>query len=211
MQFVVAHAPCFLAVFNTMSPGYIGKKQTRLYMTWAGMKQRCSNPKHKAFKRYGGRGITVCERWANSFEAFMEDMGPQPLEYTIERINLNGNYESTNCKWIPKSEQGLNQSRNHWLDVNGEKYLITHLARKLGIPLGNMQQRVKKGLRGDALIQPQKHRRMFEFGGEKATITQHARNRGVNISTVRIRMRLGWPMEHWFDPPVKMARHGIMF
>jgi hypothetical protein len=76
------------------------------------MKQRCFNPRSKPFKNYGGRGITVCERWTgrDGFINFLNDMGKRPsLEYSIERINNNGNYEPSNCKWATQKEQLSNK------------------------------------------------------------------------------------------------------
>lgn len=73
------------------------------------MKQRCCNPKHRSYKNYGARGIKVCERWLNSFENFYSDMGAKPKGYTIERINDNGHYEPSNCKWATVAEQNRNK------------------------------------------------------------------------------------------------------
>lgn len=84
----------------------------KLYAAWQGMHARCRNPMHKAFKYYGGRGITVCARWAE-FPAFLEDMGMRPEGMTLDRIDPNGNYEPSNCKWATWEEQRRNRRDSH--------------------------------------------------------------------------------------------------
>lgn len=87
-----------------------GASTTETYYIWAGMRTRCKNPKATPYKNYGGRGISVCERW-NSFDNFLADMGERPPGLSIDRIDNDGNYEPDNCRWATQSEQTGNQRK----------------------------------------------------------------------------------------------------
>ena len=89
---------------------YHGKASSRTYRIWSGMQSRCFNPRVKEYKYYGGRGITVCERWRD-FRLFLQDMGEIPPGLSIDRINNDGNYEPGNCKWSTAKEQANNRRR----------------------------------------------------------------------------------------------------
>jgi hypothetical protein len=85
------------------------KTNPREYKIWGNMKQRCFNPKNNRYKDYGYRGITVCDRWANSFVCFYNDMGDVPKNKSLDRINVDGIYEPSNCRWATRSEQSRNR------------------------------------------------------------------------------------------------------
>jgi hypothetical protein len=90
--------------------GQAWPQATPEYRAWAHMKGRCTNPAHDNWDDYGGRGITVCERWLQSFEAFYADMGPRPNhELSLDRINNEGNYEPGNCRWATIAQQNSNR------------------------------------------------------------------------------------------------------
>lgn len=111
-----------------------GKSDAPEYRAWCGMKSRTLNQNEPNHKHYGGRGITVSDRWMRSFPDFLLDMGPRPSpKHSIDRINNDGNYEPGNCRWATQREQCNNKRSNRRLKYNGEHLTISEWARRFGI------------------------------------------------------------------------------
>lgn len=115
--------------FSTRFKPTHGAVKTPTYRTWSGMIQRCTNPATTGYGRYGGRGIRVCDRWLESFENFLADMGERPDGTTLDRINNNGNYEPMNCRWANSKQQGENKRGVKPIELFGEKKSMGAWAR----------------------------------------------------------------------------------
>lgn len=120
-----------------------GLSKSRVYHIWNAMKMRCENPNSKFYSDYGGRGITVCERWA-SFENFFEDMGHPPAGTSLERENNDAGYSRANCRWATRMEQARNKRNNVLLTIDGETHPLSVWAERFGIKYGTVHQRLTK-------------------------------------------------------------------
>lgn len=120
---------------------------TRLYRIYRRMKDRCTNPNVPMYHHYGGRGITVCDEWMNDPKAFCEWAMANGYEdnLTIDRIDTNGNYEPSNCRWVTNIQQQRNKRNNVTLTYNGETKCITEWAEMYGIARSKIYQRIRSG------------------------------------------------------------------
>ncbi len=114
------------------------------YKAWYSMLQRCNDPEHKSFNRYGARGITVCERW-QELRNFLDDMGTRPSGMTLERINNDEGYSKDNCKWATRSEQQRNTSLNRMLTFNGETMCVVRWGERIGLTGAQIRDRLRIG------------------------------------------------------------------
>lgn len=134
----------------------------RTYGTWANMKYRCHNPEHPQFADYGGRGITVCARWREDYDAFYDDMGPRPQGKTIDRIDNNQGYSPLNCRWATKAQQCRNTRRNP--DI-----VFKDFAAEKGIHYSTLMHRKRVGAKLDAPV------REYRRGNDHGTLSRYVR------------------------------------
>jgi len=119
---------------------------TPTYVIWQRMKQRCDYEGAINYERYGERGISVCDRWANSFENFLDDMGKVPSsEYSIERIDNEGDYTPENCCWATPTEQARNTRRNRMIEHNGEIHPLVEWSHITGLKRTTIARRLDHG------------------------------------------------------------------
>jgi hypothetical protein len=131
----------------------------RLYKVYKSMIHRCYYPSEKAYKNYGGKGIRVCDKWLNDFHSFERwalengyDINAPFGKCTLDRIDVNGNYEPSNCRWVDIKTQLNNTTWNIKLTANGETMTIAEWARKLGVNVNTLRSRYRRGLSDESII-----------------------------------------------------------
>lgn len=129
-----------------------GLSNSRIYNIWDGMKDRCLKKRTLGYKNYGGRGITICEEWANSFSSFYNWSMSHGYKnnLSIERIDVNGGYEPSNCKWATPQEQANNKRNNIFIEYKNEKHTLAQWTKILGIKYNTLAKRLKKMSVNDA-------------------------------------------------------------
>ena len=121
-----------------------GRGQASIYKIWSNMLQRCGNPNNTRYADYGGRGITVCERW-KTFENFFADVGDRPSNLTLDRIDNDRGYQPDNVRWVTRADNNRNSRRCVMVEVNGESKPINVWAKQHGIPYVTVKQRRRNG------------------------------------------------------------------
>lgn len=184
-----------------------GLRHTRIYNVWRNMRRRCFNPKDKGFKNYGGRGITVCPEWAGAdgFKAFyeyvskLEHFGEEG--YSLDRINVNGNYEIGNLRWATDAEQRRNRTDNHYVEVGGETMIISDLSKVTGIRIPTLTRRLKFNANDEQLLSKNRVDALrYEINGKWFTIKEIAEIVGVNKSAIVSRIQHGATGEDLLKP-----------
>lgn len=142
-----ASCGCLKDYKGVNNPNYKhGMSHKRLHTIWGNMKQRCYNPSNPKYPSYGARGIRLCDDWFNNSGAFINwalDNGYNDT-LSIDRIDVNGNYEPSNCRWVTNKEQAVNKTNNHFLTYKGERKTISEWAKELRMSFGKLEARINR-------------------------------------------------------------------
>lgn len=186
---------------------------TRLYRIWCGMRQRCANPSNPAFGYYGDRGISVCPEWRDAFPAFEEwaTQNGYAKDLSIERVDVNGNYEPSNCTWIPRRDQSRNLRKTVWITAFGERKILADWLRdpRCHVGEGTIRRRINRGIEGSDLFVREKMKPVRHVGkiavafGESKTVGAWSRDPRclVTLDCLKKRMRRGLSMERAMTDP----------
>lgn len=198
-----------------------GESHTRLHHAWSSLKDRCINPKSKEYPNYGGRGIKVCDEWLNSYEAFrdwsyengfVEDV--ECGKCTIDRIDVNGDYEPSNCRWTNMKIQCRNRRNNVVIECDGESHCISEWAEILGVPYHRLVSRYQRGWSPYEIIhgrervintetyRNRKTNHLLTYRGETHCAIEWAEILGINVNTIRGRVHRGWSDEQVLGTPI---------
>ena len=179
----------------------------RLSGVHSNMKARCSNPNNPHYKYYGGRGITVCEEWqhVDKFREWAYNNGYKP-GLTIDRIDVNGNYEPSNCRWITMQEQQFNKTDSHLITYKGETKCLAEWENQLGIDHRTILARLNNGWTVEqALFTPiNNHLTKISYNNQTHTLTEWAIITNISVHTLHSRLNiLHWSIEKALTTPVK--------
>lgn len=177
---------------------------------------RCHCPTNKSYPRYGGRGIMVCDRWRNSFDDFLADIGPRPsAQHSIDRIDGTKGYEPSNCRWATYTEQARNTRRNHLVTMNGETRCIAEWVELLGVPERRVRTRLQRGWDPTEALttpfqrwSPRQAVTVVAFG-QSLRLCEWADRLGCRPEVISGRVRRGWSAEDAVSKPTRACRNGV--
>lgn len=180
-----------------------------VYWCYKAMKNRCLNASHISFPNYGGRGIKICQRWLDSFNDFVADIGPRPSQiHCLERINNDGDYEPSNCRWATRSEQGFNKRTNRFITAFGETKAITQWISdsRCLVTIKTLRRNLMDGMEPEKAITTHKSRKYIEFNGVRLTQKEWADRLGISDTVLCQRFSYGWSIERALTTPITRKR-----
>lgn len=182
-----------------------GLSHTPEFGVWSNMIQRCTNPNNQAAHNYGLRGISVCPRWMDSFEAFYVDMGPRPSDqHSIERRDVDGNYEPSNCYWATADIQASNRRNALRVTYRGRSVTLMELSKESGVPYGKLLDRIQRyGYTAEEAVLPDKEILKYTGFGKSLSLKEWAVELGVNYYTLYDRMQTYGSIEKAMSLPIR--------
>jgi hypothetical protein len=178
-----------------------GLRKTTEYNIWNGMKQRCYNPNDVSYFRYGGVGVTVCDKWKDSFLAFYEDMGPRPTKHhSIDRKDNSLGYSPDNCRWATATEQANNTKSNFRITIDGESKTVAEWSSRSSVPSYVIRARIHNHgwPHKKAVFAPVGKKLIYK--GREETLMTWCRLLSLDYDKVQQRIKkLGWPTERAFE------------
>lgn len=176
-------------------PQHKNRKEIPEYHTWKNMRARCNAPCNKESRRYQEFGITVCERW-NDFLNFYNDMGPKPSDkHSIDRINNDGNYEPSNCRWTNNTVQANNKSNNRLVNYQGKVFTIPQLAEELNLSVIALRKHIQKNRTVDEAISRINDNNFIEYNGIKKSRQEFCDEYKIKLQNFYCRINKGWSIE----------------
>lgn len=170
----------------------------REYNSWLGARYRCSSEKHPAWEHYGGRGITMCERWANDFWAFYEDMGPRPEGKELDRINNDGNYEPGNCRWVTSLENLNNRgprTQRKRITYNGIRATVDVWSAMTGIPQSELELRIARGWSSQHIVGAKMPCKWVCFDNISYDVRELSKQFNKSEGTIISQWKKGWSFD----------------
>lgn len=185
------------------------KTNTRLYRIYTGMRQRCLNSKSDNYYLYGGRGITICHEWLSDFDSFYNWSISHGYDgkLSIDRINVNGNYEPGNCRWVTSRTQINNRRNTILIEYGGKTLPLSEWSDVLNISYSTLQFRLNSGWSTEKTFTSGTLLTM-QFNGEEHTIAEWANITGLSEQTIRNRIGKGWTIEKILTHPYKSIKVG---
>lgn len=198
-----------------------GESKTRLYRTWQGIKDRCTKPSCPEYENYGKRGIKMCDEWLNSFEAFRDWSKANGFvedakrgKCTIDRIDVNGDYDPSNCRWVDMKVQCRNRRNNAVIECDGGSHCLSEWAEILNAPYSMLVSRYRRGWSPYEIIhgrervintetyRNRKTNHLLTYRGETHCAIEWAEILGINVNTIRGRLHRGWSDERVLGTPI---------
>lgn len=182
-----------------------------LYRLWSGLKSRCLNPNATGYDRYGGRGITICDRWLN-FENFVSDIGPRPSsQHSLDRIECEGDYEPGNCRWATPEEQNNNTRVATVVTYKGKRMRLHEAWQESGcvVPKKTAYRRLRLGWSADRALSTNIQvpgtclAKTYSHNGQERTLREWSDVTGIPLKALHARVHDGWPVDVMLSTPAK--------